>query len=345
MKLKRCAHYALVLILAGAALFWVLSGGGDRVSQLKEAAKEFVERISSKYALSTKEPMAGAADETEAQEKTEMLPFPVQVDIPDVSPEPDGSPEPEVKPTTIEGGMAVRNDTQLEVDLPGLLLAGPSQTLPKEGVQILIIHTHGSESYTPDSFNNYEASDNFRTEDKAYNIIRVGDELTACLESYGLKVIHDREIYDYPSYTGSYSRSAAAVESYLTMYPEIAVVLDVHRDAIGNGDVVYKTVAKNGGAACSQIMLLAGTGQNGLSHPNWQENLRLALYLQEAVVDKYPTLARPIALKKERYNQQLTTGSLILEVGSSGNTLSEALQAVRLFAESAAPALLELVEE
>ena len=118
----------------------------------------------------------------------------------------------------------------------------------------------------------------------------------------------------------------------------------MHRDAIGDGDVVYKTMAELSGQPCSQVMLLAGTGENGLSHPNYMENLKLALYLQKAVVDSRPTLARPIALKKERYNQQLTTGSLILEVGSNGNTLDEALRAVRLFADAVAPALTELVE-
>ena len=116
----------------------------------------------------------------------------------------------------------------------------------------------------------------------------------------------------------------------------------MHRDAIGDGDVVYKTVAEAGGKPCSQLMLLVGTGENGLEHLYWKENLKFALLLQSAVVSKHPSLARPIALKKERYNQHLSTGSLILEVGSSGNTLSEALNAVRLFADAVAPALMDL---
>lgn len=294
-----------------------------------------------------KEPEASPSQEPEETGgvSESFPPFPAEVEIPAMEEPPQESESPVVMPTTIEGGMAVRNDTELLVDLQGLLLAGPSQSLPAKGIQILIIHTHGSEAYTPDSLNSYTPSDNYRTEDRAFSVVRVGDELAACLESYGLNVLHDREIYDYPSYTGSYGRSAAAIEAHLTEHPEIAIVLDVHRDAIGSGDVVYKTVAESGGQPCSQLMLLVGTGQNGLAHPNWQENMRLALYLQSSMVNKYPTLARPIALKNERYNQQMTTGSLILEVGSSGNTLSEALQAVRLFAEATAPALLDLVAE
>jgi stage II sporulation protein P len=249
-----------------------------------------------------------------------------------------------VLPTTIEGGLTIRNDTSYEPDLAALMQEQLVQKLPSEGVQILIIHTHGSEAYMPDLINNYTASDTYRTQDERYNILRVGDELTACFESYGLTVIHDREIYDYPSYTGCYGRSAEAVETYLAEHPEIAVVLDVHRDAIGSGDVIYKTLAEGSGEPSSQVMLLVGTGENGLEHPNWKENLKFALYLQSAVIDKYATLMRPIALKKERYNQQLSTASILIEVGSSGNTLSEALRAVRLFADAIAPALLDLVE-
>lgn len=92
-------------------------------------------------------------------------------------------------------------------------------------------------------------------------------------------------------------------------------------------------------------MLVMGTGENGLEHPYWRENLKLALAMQKAMDDKYPTLTRPINLAQERYNQHLTQGSLILEVGSSGNTLSEALCAVELFADAVAPLLLSLVEQ
>ena len=260
-------------------------------------------------------------------------------------PAPEEEPEPslpdapgvEVLSTTITGGLRVTNDTSQEVDVQALLAEGPSQRLPADSPQILIIHTHGTEAYTPDGTDIYEATDTFRTTDAAYSVIRVGDELTEALRAQGLNVIHDRGLYDYPSYTGSYGRSGAAVESYLSEYPDIAIVIDLHRDALGTGDVVYKTVAELEGGASAQVMLLVGTGENGLAHPMWKENLKLALALQASMEKVNRTLARPVALKSERYNQHLTTGSLILEVGSSGNTLEEALCAIRLFAQAAGP--------
>ena len=287
----------------------------------------------------TSQSKAEQADTSGSEES--IPPFPSDVTIPETAP-PEPEESPVILPTTIEGGMVITNNTSYELDLNNLVSAGTSVKLASEGPQVLIIHTHGSEAYTSDIADRDTNTDNYRTENSEYSVIRVGDELTSCLQSYGLSVIHDRNIYDYPSYTGSYAKSGEAVKKYLEEYPGISVILDVHRDSIGDGDVVYKTIAEDSGKPCSQLMLLVGTGENGLEHPNWQENLKFALYLQSAVVSKYPSLSRPIALKKERYNQHLSTGSLILEVGSSGNTLSEALNAVRLFADAVAPALKEL---
>lgn len=247
-----------------------------------------------------------------------------------------------IVPTTIYGGLSIRNSTSYDIDVGALVAEGPALTLSAEGPQVLIVHTHGSEAYTPSGSDRYVETDTDRTEDRNYNVVRVGDELAKALEAKGIGVVHDREIYDYPSYTGSYSRSGASVEAYLAEYPSIGVVIDLHRDALGDGEVTYKTVAELDGTPSSQLMMLVGTGESGLYHPNWEQNLRLALYLQQAVNEKYPTLARPVSVVKERYNQQLSGGMFILEVGSNGNSLQEAITAVKLFADAAAPALLRL---
>ncbi len=270
--------------------------------------------------------------------------------VPEESPEPEycvdvmESHADEVRETTILGGLSIKNETGYRVDPGAILLAGPGIRLPAEGPQILLIHTHGSEAYTQAGLDRYEANDTCRTDDTRHNIVRVGDELASLLEAAGLRVLHDREIYDYPSYTGSYTRSGEAVERYLSEYPGIAVVIDIHRDALGSDGVVYKTMAEEEGVVSSQAMLLVGTDASGLEHPDWRTNLALALYLQEAVGRKHPTLMRPVTLVQQRYNQHLSPGSLILEVGCSGNTLQEALAAIRLFADGAAPAFAALTE-
>ena len=249
----------------------------------------------------------------------------------------------EVLETAIEGGMRIKNETQYWVDAADILSGGLALTLPASEPQILIIHTHGSEAYVQSGADRYSASDDGRTEDTQFNVVRIGDELTEILTEAGLNVIHDRGIYDYPSYTGSYTRAGEAIVQYLESCPGIRVVLDIHRDALGSNGVVYKTMAEEEGTTASQIMLLVGTDESGLEHPDWRGNLAFALYLQNAANSAYPTLMRPVALVPQRYNQHLTPGSLIVEVGSSGNTLREALAAIRLFGRAIAPALLDLV--
>ena len=285
-------------------------------------------------------------------------PLPVSALLPTPSPAPEPEAEEEetlhavwssegrknIRETTIGGALLLKNETGYEVDAAALLEEGPRVRLPAEGPQILILHTHGSEAYTPAGLDRYDASDTNRTQDTRYSVIRVGDELASLLEEQGLRVLHDREIYDYPSYTGSYARSGEAVERTLAQYPGISLVIDLHRDALGADGVVYKTMAEEEGTVASQIMLLVGTDESGLEHPDWRSNLSLALYLQQAAAALHPTLMRPVDLVPQRYNQQLTGGSLILEVGSSGNTLQEALAAIRLFARAVGPALLALTE-
>ena len=257
-------------------------------------------------------------------------------------PETDG---PEIRSFTDSSAARLRNFTSFDPEAEGIAQAPLSQRLPSEGPQILIIHTHGTEAYLPVPGEEYEASDPYRTTDGAHSVIRVGDVLCAALEAQGLSVLHDRGLYDYPSYTGSYARCQAAVETWLAEYPGIGIVIDLHRDAVGSDRVIYKTLAATEGESAAQVMLVVGTGENGLDHPRWRQNLALALALQRALDAEGRALARPIRLVRERYNQHLSSGAFILEVGTNGNTLSEAERAAELFARAAGPLFLSLVKD
>lgn len=243
----------------------------------------------------------------------------------------------------VAGGLYLYNRTSLDVDLATAASSPVSITLPEEGPQILIIHTHGSEAYTQDGTDVYTPSDNnTRTLDTNYNMVRVGDEMERVFTEMGLGVVHDESLYDYPQYNGAYDRSAQAVAAYLEQYPTIRVVLDVHRDAlIGEDGTVYKAVTTVDGVSTAQVMLVLGSSEGG-EHPNWMENLTLACKIQNGMNTLYPTLARPMTLRSSRYNQQLCPGSLLVEVGTHGNTLQEALAAARLFARAAGQVLLGL---
>ncbi len=210
-----------------------------------------------------------------------------------------------------------------------------------EGPQILIVHTHGSEAYSQTDGLTYQESDPYRTTDCSRNMVRVGEEMAQIFRENGFEVIHDTNLYDYPAYDGAYDRSGAAVKDWLAKYPTIKIILDVHRDAlVGTDGSIYKLVSEENGEKMAQVMLVVGTDGSGASHPYWIDNLALAIRYQQELVSDYVSLARPVVLRNSRYNQNLSTGSLLVEVGGHGNTLTEALAGARLFAQSVSQVLL-----
>ncbi|MCL2827935.1 MAG: stage II sporulation protein P [Oscillospiraceae bacterium] len=235
----------------------------------------------------------------------------------------------------------LRNHTAYSIDIEGLLTEPLSFDPGAGGPTVLILHTHGTEAFTPDGGDWYDNVDNYRTSDKSLNVIRVGEEIAAVFESRGIAVLHDRQLHDYPSFRGSYGRSLTTAEWYLARYPEIQIIIDVHRDAIpdGNGGFV-RTMADIEGYNSAQVMLVVGTDHAGLYHPDWRENLKFALRLHAAMAEQHPSLVRPLRLREERFNAHLAPGAILVEIGTCANTLQEALVAARFFAASAADVIL-----
>ncbi len=206
--------------------------------------------------------------------------------------------------------------------------------------QILIVHTHGSESYTQSEKYKYSPSDYARCQDTRYNVVRVGEELYKELTKKGFNVIHDKSINDYPSYNQSYNKTMAKIEKHLKENPTIKCVFDVHRDAIMYDDETKLKLTKTiNGEKVSQIMIVCGSDDSGLENPNWRENFGFALKIQKQMEKMYPGLMRPVNLRKERFNMHETAGSLIFEFGTHGNTMDEALASVKYLAEGISKAL------
>ena len=216
-------------------------------------------------------------------------------------------------------------------DLERLLLQPLSWDLTDTEPTVLILHTHATESYTRQD-EPYQESSAFRTQDESYNMLSIGDKVAAVLEAQGIRVIHDRTLHDYPSYNGSYNHARTSIAGYLAEYPSIRLVLDLHRDASGDLNNQLRTQATVDGEASAQLMLVIGTGESGLKHDAWQENLALGLKLHAQLERTAPGITRPLMLRTQRFNQDLSTGALLIEVGAAGNTHSEALKAAEVLA-------------
>ena len=211
--------------------------------------------------------------------------------------------------------------------------------------EVLIMHTHTTESFEPYERDAYDASFNYRTTDPARNMVMVGDHIAAELEKAGIGVIHSDAIHDYPSYTGSYARSAETVKGILALHPTIRVVLDIHRDAIGGDGIIKQPTVTINGRKSAQVMIISGCDDGTMDMPDYLQNFRFASLLQQQMESDYPGLTRPILFDYRKYNQDLTTGSLLIEVGTHGNTIEQAGYAGDLIGSSLARALCSLKEE
>lgn len=345
-----------------AAVLWLVSvcAGSDDLSAAAEAvhqsglARRLVQwelgglfraadslSLPAALALEQSPQLARARYEIETAGREEPVESPQVLDAED---DPSPTPAAEEKPADTGGDMArtlavttedgyvrvgdvfIKNTSRQTVE--GIAFDGTfAAKLGADAPQVLILHTHGSEAYTMPEGQEYVSTGTFRTADGSVSVIRVGDEIAAALSQHGISVLHDRALYDDPEYNGAYYRAEDAIEAYLEKYPSISFILDVHRDALEDkAGHQYKVITRED-PSCAQVSLVMGSSWEG-----WQENLKLAVAVQQHLTDQYPTLMRPVTVRNSDYNEYFTPGSLLVEVGAAGNSLDEALAAARLFA-------------
>ena len=236
----------------------------------------------------------------------------------------------------------VKNQTGLSIDLKAELLTPPKLKITKtDAPQVLIVHTHTTECYMNEERGYYTDADATRTTDESRNVAAVGEVLKENLAKKGITALHATEKHDYPEYSGSYSRAEETIKKYLKKYPTIKVVVDLHRDSVTDENGAKSALVANiNGKKAAQLMLVSGCQSGSVTgFKNWRENFRLAIRLQQTMEVLYPTLARPILFTARRYNQHLTTGSLLIECGTEANTLEQAKYSAELLADCLASTL------
>ncbi len=326
------------------------------LSFLSPAAQQMVEQINdteNQEAAQPVEPAASQPEETEPPSQDTVQPaqdtaqaLAAIADPADPTAQPAENTAAVVQQTYREGSSSqyLALDSGWVRNLSGLgteeILSLSRQELPfdielnSDQPQVLIYHTHATESYLPTLRGWYGLNESFRSDQNEENMVAVGEVLTQTLEQAGIKVIHDTTQHDNPSYTGAYDRSRETMRKYLEQYPSIKVTLDVHRDAITRDDnTVIAPTATVEGQQVAQVMIISCA--DGDRIPNFRQNFTFAAGLQQQAAQLYPDLMRPILFDQNRfYNQDLTTGSLLLEFGSHGNTLAQAKRSAVLVGNS-----------
>ncbi len=234
----------------------------------------------------------------------------------------------------------VQNKTDYSPDIGELLNSPLDFKMENNGQpEVLIMHTHTCESYLDADEGFFYESFYPRSTDNNFNVTRVGEAIAKSLKEQGIGVIHDTTIHDYPSYNGSYERSRATIDSYLEKYPSIKVVLDIHRDALGSETNKMKPTFTYNGKKAAQIMIMCGCDDGTMDFPQWNDNLKFALKLQKETETMYPGMTRPLNFGYFTYNMNVNSGSLLIEFGTDGNTLDEAVYSGKLFGVSLAKVL------
>ncbi len=242
-----------------------------------------------------------------------------------------------------ESSLSINNFSSKEIDIDTLLNHVPQIDLSKNAPQILIVHTHTTECYNETGQDWYTTQET-RTTDNSRNMVHMGEVLSQSLTARGYQVIHCQKRHD-EDFNSSYDRSLETVKEYLQKYPSIAVVIDLHRDSlIDSQGTKYRPTVTVNGKQVAQVMFLMGVGNNTYPHPNWMENLSLAAWIQREANETYPGLMRPILVRGLRYNQYLSNGALLVELGGCGNSPAEAEEAAKLFGEVCAKALDQIRE-
>lgn len=230
--------------------------------------------------------------------------------------------------------VPITNRSGAEIDTAALLTQPIAFDCTADGPLVLIVHTHATEAFTCADGDDYVSDEPYHTDDTTCNVVRLGTELAELLNEAGIETLHDETLYDAFGYYDAYERAAEGIADYLAQYPSIRMVIDVHRDAVTDeaGNELPLT-ADCDGESVARLLLVMGSDTPELPHPNWRENLAFAVQLQALSEKDAPGVFRALSLRADRYNEHLTAHSILLEVGSAGNTLQQALRAIRLFAQ------------
>ena len=195
-----------------------------------------------------------------------------------------------------------------------------------DGPQILIYHTHSQEGYKDSE-----------PGDLSESVVGLGDTLTKLLEDKGFRVLHHKGTYDLPDRDHAYSTAAPKIEQIIKENPSIQVVIDLHRDGVGEST---RLVTEQNGKKMAQIMFFNGLSRTTsigdiayLKNPYIEDNLAFSFQMQLAAAEYYPGLTRRIYLKGYRYNMHFCPKSLLVEVGAQTNTLKEAQNSMEPLAD------------
>ena len=185
-----------------------------------------------------------------------------------------------------------------------------------------IYHSHNRESWLPELKGTSKDQPN-EAFDADVNVSMLGARLQKKLEELGVGAVHSGTDYNTAvknfNYNYSYKYSKTTVKEALAVHDDLVYLLDIHRDSSRR----KQTTIDIDGKAYAKMYFIVGQG-----NPHWKENEALAQRIHEAMEKKLPGVSKGILTKGTKhghgeYNQSLSKGSVLIEIGGVDNTLEE----------------------
>ena len=229
-----------------------------------------------------------------------------------------------------------RPDTEILLDCSRIIPSADKlyELYGNDAPLVLIVHTHGTEAFAEC------ADEGYRSTDTAENIVSCGKVISEILESRGIHTIHSETMFDEEDFSMAYYSASLEIKKITEMYPSVSYIIDIHRDSIVSEELYMAPSAEKDGELLAQMMFVVGTDHGGSGHSTWQNNLSLALRLQDSLNKETPQIMRTINLRSASFNQQYSDGSLLLEIGACGSSLEEVHRSAEMFADALADEIL-----
>ena len=231
---------------------------------------------------------------------------------------------------------------EIRIQIKGIQVDDNPLEMTGEGPKIMIYHSHSRESYRQNPKDPYKeaSSEPFRTDDHNYSVMKAGMTLSQQLTNKGIAVLHDKTNHEKEGYNASYSKSLKTLNKRMEEQDSLQMFIDVHRNAYSKKSSMKadNEVIVINGERVAKMMFVVGTGEGivgGFNQkPNWKENAKLAIKITNKLNELYPGLAKPVYYRPGRFNQHVSTQSLLIELGSTLTTLDEVERATVYLAEA-----------
>jgi len=167
------------------------------------------------------------------------------------------------------------------------------------------------------------------------NISLVGKHLAEALNDRGIGAnvskddIYQELLNKNMDYALSYAQSLQVVKAAVEGNRELHYFFDLHRDTAPRD----RTTATIKGKTYARVMFVIGK-----RNKNFEKNEAFATELHHLMEEMYPELSRGVMEKGAKtdhgeYNQSISPGSLLMEIGGTENTLQESLNTAEALAD------------